>query len=364
MERNVLKLFLVGNGFDLAHGLKTSYQDFITDYFISAINNAVENGGMYTDALMELKCSKHIIHELPKTNEENEQFKFIQTNLVQVSPPQLSNYNHPNPNKSAAGIELTLLAKYRKPLIPSIIKNLNNYGWVDIEYMYYLELERCLTEYKVDQNKIDKVHGALIALKKLLSDYLISLGSANQSREIYNQIRRIISKKGNHAHSVLFVNFNYTTTVNRYLQGLGADSIDVINIHGLVEKEDTIFGYGDENSPRYKEIENLNDNRFLEFAKSPNYSLNGAYKQIHTAIECCDRFDIVVLGHSCGLSDRTLLSELFGHEKLDTLMLSYFKRKDGTDNFLELVYNASRCFPDKTRFRKKLVAKEQTIPFP
>jgi Bacteriophage abortive infection AbiH len=364
MEKKVLKLFLVGNGFDLAHGLKTSYQDFITQYFIQAIRDAAENGGMYSDDLIELKCNTNIILELPETNEENKQSKFIRENLVQVSPAQLSSYNHPNPNISVAGIDLTVLVKYRKPLMTSIVRNLNSYGWVDIEYMYYLELERCLSEYKHDENKVDKLHNALKTLKGMLSNYLVSLNKPNQSRDIYHQIRRVLANKGNEILSILYVNFNYTNTINRYVLGLDADSVNVINIHGLVQNNDIIFGYGDENSQRYKEIENLNDNRFLEYAKSPNYSLNDDYKQMHAAIENCDRFDVIVLGHSCGLSDRTLLSELFGHEKLGTLMLSYFIRRDGSDNFLELVYNASRCFPDKTRFRKKLVDKGQTIPFP
>ncbi len=39
------RLILIGNGFDLAHGLKTSYHDFILDYFkncfIAAISYAV-----------------------------------------------------------------------------------------------------------------------------------------------------------------------------------------------------------------------------------------------------------------------------------------------------------------------------------
>jgi len=27
------KLFIIGNGFDIAHGLKTSYKDFIDDFW-------------------------------------------------------------------------------------------------------------------------------------------------------------------------------------------------------------------------------------------------------------------------------------------------------------------------------------------
>jgi hypothetical protein len=32
------RLIIIGNGFDLAHGIKTSYKDFITDYPTEAVS--------------------------------------------------------------------------------------------------------------------------------------------------------------------------------------------------------------------------------------------------------------------------------------------------------------------------------------
>ena len=34
------RLIIIGNGFDLAHGLKTSYCDFIHDYLLTNFRNA------------------------------------------------------------------------------------------------------------------------------------------------------------------------------------------------------------------------------------------------------------------------------------------------------------------------------------
>jgi len=45
------RLILVGNGFDLAHGLKTSYKDFIEDYLSKAINFFI-SGGCHDDKLI------------------------------------------------------------------------------------------------------------------------------------------------------------------------------------------------------------------------------------------------------------------------------------------------------------------------
>lgn len=47
------RLVLVGNGFDLAHGLKTSYRDFITDYWMKIIEQwkADEYGNLSIDGI-------------------------------------------------------------------------------------------------------------------------------------------------------------------------------------------------------------------------------------------------------------------------------------------------------------------------
>jgi hypothetical protein len=35
------RIVLIGNGFDLAHGLKTSYKDFIDDYWEAFMNHCI-----------------------------------------------------------------------------------------------------------------------------------------------------------------------------------------------------------------------------------------------------------------------------------------------------------------------------------
>ena len=45
------RLIIIGNGFDLAHGIKTSYKDFIADYLCNAINT------FFTINLSSLLCN-------------------------------------------------------------------------------------------------------------------------------------------------------------------------------------------------------------------------------------------------------------------------------------------------------------------
>lgn len=45
-NENTNKLFIIGNGFDLAHGLKTKYEDFLLWYLQKVSNREVVNDGI------------------------------------------------------------------------------------------------------------------------------------------------------------------------------------------------------------------------------------------------------------------------------------------------------------------------------
>ena len=73
--------------------------------------------------------------------------------------------------------------------------------------------------------------------------------------------------------------------------------------------------YGDELEDHYNEIVKLNDNKCLQNIKSIKYLESNKYRKMLSFIESSP-FQILVMGHSCGNSDRTLLNTLFEHKKL------------------------------------------------
>ena len=52
------RLILIGNGFDLAHGMKTRYYDFILFYLRNAFKSSHEK--IYNDDLIEVTRHDHI----------------------------------------------------------------------------------------------------------------------------------------------------------------------------------------------------------------------------------------------------------------------------------------------------------------
>ena len=71
------------------------------------------------------------------------------------------------------------------------------------------------------------------------------------------------------------------------------------------------------------------------------------------------------MGHSCGNSDRTLLNTIFEHKNCISIKPYYHKRKkDGKDNYLDIVQNISRNFTDMKLMRDRVVNKTYCEPLP
>ena len=68
------------------------------------------------------------------------------------------------------------------------------------------------------------------------------------------------------------------------------------------------------------------------------------------------------MGHSCGISDRTLLNTLFEHDNCLSIKVFYHKKKDGTDDYSNVFRNISRNFNNKAVMREKVVNKQYSQP--
>ena len=158
----------------------------------------------------------------------------------------------------------------------------------------------------------------------------------------------------------MLLNFNYTNTAERLYTN---EKDEVIHIHGELNNPHNpmIFGYGDELDDDYKQIEKLQDNDFLENIKSIRYHETGNYRNLLSFLEA-DLYQVVVMGHSCGNSDRTLLNTLLEHPNCASVKVYYHQIDENTDNYSQIVRNLSRNFNDKAAMRDKVVNKELCTP--
>jgi hypothetical protein len=172
-----------------------------------------------------------------------------------------------------------------------------------------------------------------------------------------------------HPHNTLIVNFNYTTTIEQYLKkndGLPEPPklIKVNYIHGAVNSVDNpiIFGFGDELDEDYKKMELSKVNEFFEYIKSFWYFKTSNYHNLVRFIES-DCYQIFILGHSCGLSDRTMLNMLFEHDNCKSIKIYYHGDKK-KNNYTRLTQEISRHFKDKVALRRKIVSFDKSEPMP
>ena len=61
------RIVLIGNGFDLAHGLKTNYNDFIDDYWKRFMNHCIGQDAWNTYGNYQYDCIKLVFSETRRT---------------------------------------------------------------------------------------------------------------------------------------------------------------------------------------------------------------------------------------------------------------------------------------------------------
>ncbi|MBZ9788210.1 bacteriophage abortive infection AbiH family protein [Psychroflexus sp. CAK57W] len=426
------RIVLIGNGFDLAHGMKTSYKNFINDFW-------------------KRKCEEI----------KNPQIEIFEDDFIKFNHSSgfrnfndfnsLDTYSKDDGSRYISfGEDDGRYISFKNSFLYELSKK-DLESWVDIENEYYTELKR-ISKSK-DKSSLGKLNKEFYQIKNALSQYLrreeedfnksynsdpntisrikrsidkkISSKfkfrdlSHNTLKKISNQlykdikadvdglnnnvvteyeltelsremrrhinvknfsnsdIFRVISTMDNtydltgasnlYPKDILLLNFNYTDTHLMY-ESISKDSlrgfqkIQNIKIHGCIYEPDRnpmIFGFGDELDKEYQDLEDLDDNEFLENIKSIKYLESENYRKLLEFAES-DEFQIFIFGHSCGNSDRTLLNTLFEHDNCISIKPFYHIRKDGTDNYSNITQNISRNFPDKAKMRARVVNKNYT----
>ena len=162
---------------------------------------------------------------------------------------------------------------------------------------------------------------------------------------------------------IMLLNFNYTKTADMYMP-VDEHHFPINHIHGHLDNLDSvIFGYGDELDNKYQEISSLNNNELLKNIKSIRYLEDVNYRNVLEFVESAP-YQIYIMGHSCGTSDRTLLNTLFEHPNCVSIKPFYYQNDEGQDNYIEIVQNISRNFSNAQKMRDRIVNKTLCLPLP
>ncbi len=242
-------------------------------------------------------------------------------------------------------------------------------NWVDVERFFFRMLKSSFKN--PSENSVSVVGSMNLELDYFidrLTDYIAHLNSHMGRIERLNldnhRLRSLFTPK-TRMNPVVFLNFNYTDTL---IAKNYATPEETIYIHGQVSdiaNNPLIFGYGDETDPIYQDIEDSGENVYLEHIKSFGYFKTNKYQTLISYIDSAP-YSVSILGHSCGLSDRVLLSEIFEHRNCTDIDVFYHIKKDGTDNFKEITQEISRHFKqnNKSLMRRRVRPKDSRNVIP
>ena len=416
------RLILIGNGFDLAHGLKTKYADFIEWYWNERGKRLLRGSGRsFDDGICSFKLKENV-----GLADWYNVWHFHYVKELQYGPWKED--------------EVVEIAKQDRTLCDFTIKSLmlneicrrnelSLVNWDNIEDVFYFLLKQSespkqlnddldlikskLVDYlsdiqskqinptifnpKIQKQILDPFNKEDIALGSmskwnemlksrmkyenkdwdiLVEGYNLEKGIKHYSSravEVFkkadggdinfgeiNQVDAVSCPTYRLPNNIMLLDFNYTNTADLYLPN--ADKFTVNHIHGsLSNPESVIFGYGDERDDEYEVLMKKNDDEYLQHIKSFRYLEASNYRDMLSFIESAP-YQLCIMGHSCGLSDRTLLATLFEHRNCVSIKPYYHKKDDGTDNYRELVQNIARNFKDPTLMRDRVVRKDRCEP--
>lgn len=402
--KNILmnRLVLIGNGYDLAAKLPTSYENFLVEYLKNALFKCLESSNnSYSDEILTIHINN------PQKEITNNQNKVINTFKVDLNKDFVR-----KTITKITGIDQLLeddrmycfkkkVQKSNKDSIFEIDINsklfqdlLGDYNWKDIESFYF---ERVVAIYEMETYEIERKHfqgdKLLEKRKEIRKKYLVPLnkefeqlkfkiiqylcGIECKKTEPFKFIRKIkdplneitfnrFFNKGNcqgrtenRIANLKIANFNYTCALENSFAWSTLKEIcspsDIFYIHGFTDNpDDIIFGYGDDTHPIYKELELTGEDEYLRYLKSFHYPLSHEYISLVDFI-AHDQFEVIIAGHSLGISDRILLKSIFEHDNCKCIRFLHQGRSDEKQRMQNRYMALSRHFDNKMIMRNKIV---------
>ncbi|MGJ1318751.1 bacteriophage abortive infection AbiH family protein [Sphingobacterium spiritivorum] len=273
-----MKLYILGNGFDLHHKLKTRYADFHD--FLRVHNQDIEFA-------LEMYFN----------------FQVDSNYLWKCFEDDLAHYNYQEFFDAHNGIDI--MSESFKP-------------------------SEC---YGLEDEIIESTDSFVGRIRSSFEDWLLSIEYPSP-RDLSNDILLDLDPKA------LFLNFNYTDTLTE-LYGISRDRILYIHNNASDQFGDLIFGHGQdqEDEPEDNEIdENGDSNRtmFTDSERASRYPFYALKKDTESVLKnnrdffrsLKDVSEIIVLGHSYGYVDLPYFKEVKDNIKKSKWKMAYYSQSD------------------------------------
>ena len=293
-------LIIVGNGFDLAHGLKTSYSDFIKHIVDSVINDDESYNDLFT--FSEGKIGYKSLIESIKNNSIHRQGVGWKNNFF---------------HRMVIGVA--------------------HENWCDVEKLYYNELIK-------EGANPKRLNDEFEAIKAYLQDYLHI--EKNKFKLLSNYQTLFDNLKN--AKNTFVLNFNYTDTVKKYDDA--NPSLKIVNIHGELNNANNpiVFGFAADDDESRALIRKDNK-EYMRNIKKHCYKRTKNQNILINYLNRTEKIDVLIFGHSCGFSDKLILNQIFNHKNISSIRVFYHK---DYERYFETQVNIDRIMNNDENFSK------------
>ncbi len=298
-------LIIIGNGFDLAHNLETSYPQFIK-YLVESNNKQVKHLDLF-------------IRGLNRNYEELRQMENLSVHLSNT---------------------------VKNDLLKILIQNFFLKNWSDVEEIYFEQLNsigKNNAPYKTPQS----LNGQFDQIKFALERYLYDQEKQSSKIESYDAMFNALDDK-----HTLILNFNYTNTIDR-LYSSSLTNSKRLYFHGKIDSKENpiVFGYAASHEDSRKLIEK-NNNQYMKYIKKHLYKRTANEARLTQYLNDHYQISVLILGHSCGLSDKLILNQILTHEHVETIRTFFFEEYE---NYFETVVNIDRIMNDDEKFKERVI---------
>lgn len=364
------KLLLVGNGFDIAHGLDVRYSDFIKYILKDWISNPNEDQKIFN---VRNPIGRHgyefaILDKIDFTKSTLKIYSSFKAALM--------DWNSRNSN-------YMMSFNMSNPLFEEALERSGSTTWAGFEKSYYdklVELAKGNVNMRQQYGDIASLNRYFLEIKEAFLEYLTMIVNDKIQRESVTSISKyeewlfrpkfdfkvdellsesdMVDKLARPPITVLVLSFNYTPFLNRLYDVSKASNMyaSTLHIHGELNSTTNpeIFGYGDEMDKEFKRLQD-HDNPVLQHMKSFQYAKTDNYHRLEQFVES-DLFQVDILGHSCGTCDRVMLNYIFEHQNCNRIRIHHHK---GMEGYLDTYMNISRHFS----LNNKQAMRSKVLPF-
>jgi hypothetical protein len=354
------RIILIGNGFDLAHGLETSYSEVLRNFlkeeysffssqkfkFLESISNST---------LFNIVQTKELWNEYKNKSLPKNRYKIQMGNTTEFVDEMIyDGGSHEVVWENLYEYNFNRDVKFKNNFLSNLLYKIKLEKWIDIEVFYFEKLLETKTE-----TAAIKLNEDFKQITDCLEEYLYREYNNNHPKKI-QEMQSIFDAICN--EQTLLVNFNYTATETLY----DLKNSKIIHIHGELKNNNNpiIFGYGDTTSENYKEIKSKNNIECLKNIKLKRYNETNNRKKLKEFIEL-QPYEIFIMGHSCGISDRDLLRTILEHKNCSLITPYYHQEKEGNkNNKEELSSNILLNFQNEEHFSDKVESQNNWKPLP